>query len=169
MACSRPFPFARSTSGDFLIVCQGACFAAWLVYHSLLPGTLICSHTLEFCPSPYLYISLSLSLSLSLPLSLSHSLSLSISLSSSISLSLSLYLSFSLSLPRSPLYLSLSLSPIYLSLSHFSLSLSLPRVHEAVLAHHNVPDDFVISVVNCEEKLSPTGFSKTSSAFSLLQ
>ena len=26
-------------------------------------------------------------------------------------------------------------------------------VHEAVLAHHNVPDEFVMRVVDCEQKL----------------
>ena len=40
--------------------------------------------------------------------------------------------------------------------------LLLPLVNEAVLAHHNVPDEFIMRVVDCEQKLAPNGFSKTS-------
>ena len=43
--------------------------------------------------------------------------------------------------------------------------LLLPLLSEAVPAHHNVPDEGITSVVDCEQKLSPTGLSKTSSFY----
>ena len=67
---------------------------------------------------------------------------------------------------RVTLALSNNMTRVFKEIASF-YRLLLPPVYEAVLAHHNVPDEFIMRVVVCEQKLAPNGFSKTSIVYIL--